>query len=73
LHRTAAAIIEARRFHARQAMMMVHSFSQAEKGFADYAAFVSRFGAAAAVNGLCRVGQRSGVGLWFAWVKGEER
>jgi hypothetical protein len=70
LHRTAAAMIEARCFQAQQAMMMVHSFSQEETGFADYAAFVARFGAEAQVNGLCSARERSGVGLWFAWVKG---
>jgi hypothetical protein len=38
-HRTASAIIEAARFKADLAIMLVHSFSQTHKWFGDYAAF----------------------------------
>ena len=38
-HRTASAVIEAERFKADMAIMLVHSFSQTHKWFGDYAAF----------------------------------
>jgi len=38
-HRTASALIEAERFKADLAIMLVHSFSQTHKWFGDYAAF----------------------------------
>jgi hypothetical protein len=73
LHRTASAIIEARRFRARYAMMMVHSFNQENKWFEDYREFVERFGAQPRVNDVVSVGQVSDVGLFFAWVKGDSK
>ena len=42
-HRTASAIIEAKRFNANYAMMIVHSFSPEHKCFADYQDFLSLF------------------------------
>lgn len=72
LHRTASAIIEAKRFHANHAVMLVHSFSLSNEWFADYECFVSLFGASATIDETVSVGRRSGVWLHFAWVKGEE-
>jgi hypothetical protein len=46
LHRTASAVIEARRFGARHAVMLVHSFPQGEDWFGDFAAFAALYGVA---------------------------
>ncbi len=73
LHRTASAIIEARRFHANHAVMLVHSFGSKNEWFADYECFISLFGVSAAIDETVSVGKRSGVWLHFAWVKGEEQ
>lgn len=70
LHRTASAIIEAQRFTATHAVMLVHSFSQSSEWFQDYAAFVSLMGGVAVENGMVSVGCRSGVLLHLAWVHG---
>ena len=70
LHRTASAIIEAQRFNAAQAVMLVHSFSQSSEWFQDYAAFVSLMGGIATENNVVSVGARSGVALHLAWVRG---
>ncbi len=70
LHRTASAIIEAQRFNAAHAVMLVHSFSQSSEWFQDYAAFVSLMGGSAKENGMVSVGFRSGVSLHLAWVRG---
>lgn len=73
LHRTASAIIEAKRFGASHALMLVHSFSQSSEWFQDYAAFVSLMGAHAVENNIISVGLCSDVALHLAWVRGDAR
>lgn len=70
LHRTVSAIIEARRFNASHAVMLVHSFSQSDECFQDYATFISLFGGVASVNNVASVGMRGNISLHFAWVRG---
>jgi hypothetical protein len=73
MHRTASALMQAKEFTAAYAMMLVHSFSQTDDGFDDYASFVSLFGANARLNGVAPAGQRDGVDLYFAWIRGDRR
>ena len=73
LHRTASAIIEAKRFYARYAVMVVHSFSQSEEWFTDYERFLSLFGVKAELNTVIGVGEHSEVLLYFAWIRGDKR
>ena len=73
LHRTASALIEAERFGAPHALMLVHSFSQRHKRFDDYAAFAGLYGIEAAVNTVHHVGRVSGKELYLAWVVGEKK
>ncbi len=70
LHRTASAIIEAQRFNAAHAVMLVHSFSPTSEWFQDYAAFVALMGGSAAVDKMISVGSRAGVSLHLALVRG---
>jgi hypothetical protein len=70
LHRAASAIIEAQRFNATHAIMLVHSFSLTSEWFQDYAAFVALMGGSAAENSVVSVGSRSGVLFHLAWVRG---
>jgi hypothetical protein len=70
LHRTASAIIEAQRFKAPIAVMLIHSFSQSSEWFQDYAAFVSLMGGCAIENIIISVGSHSDVELYLAWVRG---
>jgi hypothetical protein len=44
LHRSASAILEARRYHAGRAAMVVHSFCSMQSGFKDYSDFVGALG-----------------------------
>ena len=44
LHRTASAVLEARRYHAKHAVMLVQSFCPNRSGFSDYAAFFAAVG-----------------------------
>ncbi|MEQ9261142.1 MAG: hypothetical protein RIG84_18805 [Roseovarius sp.] len=50
-HRTAAAVIEARRFGAGRAAMVVHSFSPGHRWFEDFAAFCAFLGLGAPERG----------------------
>ena len=68
LHRTASAIIEARRFNARYAMMIVHSFSQEHKGFEDYQTFLSLFGASSPLNEIVELQEQNNLRIYAGWV-----
>ncbi len=70
LHRTASAILEARRFGARHAIMLVHSFSQEMKHFDDYAGFVGLYGQTAKTNRLFEAKQLGDITLYLGWVVG---
>lgn len=71
LHRTVSALIEAHRFGAAHAVMLVHSFSPSNQWFQDYAAFASLLGGTALENVIVSIGPRSGVLLHLAWVCGD--
>ena len=73
VHRTASAVIEAQRFGAKQAVMLVHSFSHTDQWFDDFAAFVALFGQAAEIGKLVTASASHGLPLHFAWVHGDER
>ena len=70
LHRTASAVLEARRFGARHAVMLVHSFSQELEHFSDYAAFVGLFGQSASANQLIEARRLGEITLYLGWVVG---
>ena len=74
LHRTVSALIEARRFTARHALMLVHSFSPTSEWLDDYIAFAATLGVeGAGKNTLSRVGDRDGVELHLGWCSGDQR
>lgn len=70
LHRTASAILEARRFGAAHAVMLVHSFSQELAHFDDYAAFAGLYQQTAEANLFTEAGRIGGVTLYLGWVVG---
>ena len=72
LHRTASALLEAKRFCTPHALMMVHSFSQEHRWFEDYVAFVNLYGVKAELNQIHHVGEINGKELYLAWVVGEK-
>lgn len=71
LHRTASAIIEARRFCCARAVMLVHSFSPEHAWFDDFAAFVACFGAAAEVGAVSTATTVDGLPVVLGWVAGD--
>jgi hypothetical protein len=74
LHRTAAAIMEARRFGASHAVMLVHSFStpnpesRRDAWFEDFAAFAALYGVSATKGSIVRAGRLGDVTLHLGWV-----
>jgi hypothetical protein len=70
LHRTASALIEASRFHARAAILLVHSFSPTHQWFNDFAAFLDLFGVNAKPGQLHLVSTDTLVPLYAGWATG---
>jgi len=69
-HHTCSALLEAKRFLAKYAVILVHSFSNTDEGLQDYRNFVSLFcSTTASVNGVVDLGCRDGVQLFSAWVR----
>lgn len=70
LHRTASAVIQAKRDNIGNAMVLVHSFSLADTGLRDYQEFLRLLGITSADVDL-QVGPAylQGVPCYFAWVK----
>ncbi|MDO8886179.1 hypothetical protein [Candidatus Oleimmundimicrobium sp.] len=73
LHRTVSTIIEAKRFHAKDAVMVVHSFSKTNEWLEDYQAFLSLFGLKAGVDQAVSTSIAPDLTLHFAWVHGAEK
>jgi len=72
LHRTASAILEARRFSAGHAVMLVHSFSQELAHFDGYFAFAGLFGSEAAPNQVVSSGFCDDASLYLGWAVGND-
>jgi hypothetical protein len=70
LHRTASALIEARRFFAAHAVMLVHSFSQSDEWFADFSDFAETLGASVAKERVAPVPSQTEPTLHLGWVRG---
>lgn len=68
LHRTVSALIEARRFHADTAVMLVQSFSTKQSGFSDYQAFCDLLGIEGIMDGVAVVPGFTSPRLLLGWV-----
>ena len=73
LHRTAAAIIEADRFGATAATMIVHSFSPKRRWHDDYERFARLLGLSGKVGVAEQVKLPDGRSLFIGWACGDER
>jgi len=73
LHRTVSAIIEAKRFHTKEAVMVVHSFSKTNEWLNDYQYFLSLFGLESGINQAVTTRIDDEINLTFAWVHGSEK
>jgi len=67
-HRTASAILEAERFGASTAIMIVQSFPGASSSWDDYANFCNLLGADAVRGGLAVAKLDGAISLYLGWV-----
>lgn len=75
LHRTTSAILEAERFNANHAVLLIHSFSQQGQWFEDFSSFVQLFGFNSDEIILGKINSmvmNNGLNLHFVWVRGDE-
>lgn len=72
LHRTASAMLTAKKFNARYAAVIIYSFSPINIWFEDYQAFLKLYGVDAAPNTLYFLKEIEGVQLYSGWVKGSK-
>ncbi|GLS35739.1 hypothetical protein GCM10010869_13280 [Mesorhizobium tianshanense] len=70
MHRTASALIEARRFKTDEAAMIVHSFSPQRMWFEDFVMFLRLFGLEAAPDTRSVLTLKSGQRLRLGWASG---
>lgn len=70
LHRAASALITAKQYHAKAAIVLVHSFSEQRTGWRDYEEFVRLFGARAVADAVQRLASAQSIPLFAAWVTG---
>jgi hypothetical protein len=72
LHRATSAILEAKRFCARHAVLLVHSFSRTQQWLDDFIAFGAMLGADVGADRLTPVGECDGVNFSMGWVCGDQ-
>ena len=74
LHRTASAIIEAKKFNAQIALMLVHAFEKTknkyDESFQAYCRFLSIFGKQGKKNAITLLKIVGSVDLYTGWVNG---
>lgn len=70
LHRTASAVLEAKRFHCMVAVMIVQSFvkSDFENHFKDYVQFIQLYGKTPTKDNLILLARINEIMLYSAWV-----
>ena len=74
LHRTVSAVMEAERFGANSAVMIVQSFSKTDQWFDDYAAFLGLFGIDQPQPGqMFLLLEINGVSLYSGWARGDAK
>jgi len=71
LHRSASAVIEARRFKTDAAAMIVHSFSKEKKWFEAFKQFASFFDVAAKPDELIAIRPNATPPLYIGWACGD--
>jgi hypothetical protein len=70
LHRSASSILEAQKFNAKSAIMLVHSFSPETHWLEDFQSFVGLFGIHAEPGKLYFVMEINEIRFYVAWIKG---
>lgn len=69
LHRCASAVIEATRFNASLALLLVQSFNPADEGLDDFRAFTELFGRTTVADRIVHLAVENGVSIYAVWVR----
>ena len=69
LHRTASAILTAKNYHAKKAVVLIHSFSSTNQSFDDYARFLTLYKLKAKVDEIVGPVVLDGIMTYWGWVK----
>lgn len=70
IHRTASALLEARRFQISHAALIIHSFSQEHLWFEDFQTWCGLFGADPEIGRLVTLANLAGTKLYGGWAVG---
>ncbi len=73
MHRTASALIEAERFDAKLAGMIVHSFSPERRWYDEFVRFGSLLGCEIEPDKAAKITVPSGKSLMIGWAAGDQR
>ena len=73
LHRMASAVVEAQRFNATNAVMLIHSFSPIDRWFEDYQKFLALYEREGKVGELVYLRTVGGIHLFAGWVHGDDK
>ena len=73
MHRAASAVIEAERFCAGAAVMLIHSFRRMDQWFTEYREFSRLFEIEAESGVLGATRARNELPLYLGWAHGDER
>lgn len=73
MHRLASALLEAERFNASYAALVVHSFSQQDEWFDDFGRFLALFGAKGGIGALVRLDLPGQTPAFAGWARGDKR
>jgi hypothetical protein len=68
IHRTVSALLEAKRFNAPNALMLVHSFKENAESLKDYQKYAALFNIEAKPNTINKAGTLGGIDLYLGWV-----
>jgi hypothetical protein len=68
VHRTASAVLEARRWRMPKALMLVQSFCESPTSWQDFTVFAQLLGCSATRGGLARAARPRDVTLFLGWV-----
>lgn len=73
LHRAASAMITAEQFRGVAAVLLVHTFTRKDSGWADYQRFLKLFGVEAERGRVQRLPGKAPIPLFAAWVAGDDK
>jgi hypothetical protein len=77
LHRTASAVIQAKKFNATVSLMLVHAFEKTkekyDESFEAYCRFISLFDTQGKENTITPLKTLESVDLFAGWIKGNKR